>query len=389
MKAQRQPFRPGIDTLTGKHRSWLKGHRIGLVSHPAALASSGESSVDRLARCSGSRLVALYGPEHGFFGNAVAGEHVRAARHPHYGIPVYSLYGEQRRPTTAMLADVDSIVFDLQDLGARMYTYVSTLRYVLEIAAELRKAVVVADRPIPLPNVVDGPMLDPAFASFVACVPIPMVYGMTPGEAALFLRERLGLDVDLKVAAMQGYEREPRRGNDWPPWIPPSQGIRSWESAVCYTATVAGEALPALDCGRGTGLPFQTFGAPWMKGREVADVLSAARLRGVRFLPHPYVAQSERYAGRLLDGVRMVVHDPDRFRPVRTAITILATLTRLYGPNRLWRARGTRLKFFDALFGTDATRRQLRSAASPVDIARGWRRENAPFMRARQRHLLY
>jgi len=389
VKARRQSFRPGIDTLAVGHRSWLKGRRIGLVSHPAALASNGESSVDRLARCPGIKVVALFGPEHGFFGDAVAGRHVRTTRHPHSGVPVYSLYGKQRRPTRRMLTDVDTIVFDLQDLGARMYTFVSTLRYVLEAAAELGKQVIVADRPIPLPNVVDGPMLHPAFASFVALVTVPMVYGMTPGETALFLRVQLGLELDLKVAVMQGYERNARRGSDWPPWVPPSQGIRSWESAMCYTSTVAGEALPALDCGRGTGLPFQVFGATWLNGREVAEALSEAGLRGVRFLPHPYVAQSGRYAGRLLDGVRMVVHAPDRFRPIRASVTILSVVADLYGPNRLWRARGTRPDFFDALFGTDATRRQLLAATPPADIARGWRRENAGFIRSRREHLLY
>lgn len=375
--------------LVGRHRTWLKGQRLGLVSHPAALAANGDSSVDRIARCPGARLAALFGPEHGFFGGATAGESVRTHRHPHIGIPIYSLYGTRRKPTRRMLKDVDTIVFDLQDLGARMYTFVSTLRYVLEAAAELGIQVIVADRPVPLPNVVDGPMLDPAFESFVAMVPVPMVYGMTPGETALFLREHLGLDIDLKVAVMNAYDRSPRRGHGWPPWVPPSQGIRSWESAMCYTATVSGEALPALDCGRGTGLPFQVFGAPWMDGREVCGALGRARLRGVRFLPHPYVAAAGRHEGRLLDGVRMVVHDPNCFRPLRTSVTILSVLGERYGLNRLWRARGTRPRFFDALFGTDLTRRRLLGGDPPADIAAQWREKCTRFKQLRRRHLLY
>jgi len=158
-----------------------------------------------------------------------------------------------------MLDNLDAIVLDLQDLGARCYTFVSTLRYVLEAAASARKQVIVADRPIPLPRVVDGPMLDERFSSFVGCVRAPLHYGMTPGETAAWLKHALALDLDLKVAPMKNYCRQSRRGPDWPPWIPPSPGIRSWETGYCYLATVFGEALPAINIGRNSNLAFQVF----------------------------------------------------------------------------------------------------------------------------------
>ena len=221
-------FHVGLDVLLDEQADLLKGKRIGLVSHMAALDGRGMGSAERVMGERGCRLTALLGPEHGFLGCAGAGETLGNRRHPVLRVPIYSLYGETRRPTAAMLRNVDVLLFDMQDIGTRCYTYVATLRHVMEAAAEFGKGVLVADRPIPLPMVVDGPMPDAGLMSFVASIPAPMVYGMTPGETALWLRRRLGLDLDLHVAPMRGYRRENRRAPDWPPWVPPSPGIRSW-----------------------------------------------------------------------------------------------------------------------------------------------------------------
>ena len=381
-------FQPGITTLLEKHRSWIAGRKIGLLSHPAATNSSGASAVELLLATGGIRLVCLFGPEHGFFGSAPAGEAVRGRIHPCWHIPVHSLYGKNRRPTPAMLRDVDTLIFDLQDLGARPYTYVGTLRYLLEEAARHGKEVIVADRPIPLPCVVDGPLLSPSFESFVASLPVPVSYGMTPGETALWLQHAMIPEVTLKIAPMQGYRRDPTRNRDWPPWTPPSPGIRSWESAACYPATVFCEALPAVDYGRGSGLPFQLIGSPWMKSRAVCEHLLDLRLPGVEFYPHAYQPPSCT-SSCLFDGVRIVVTNPKLFRPVLTGISILAALQRLYGQRRIWKVPGTRPDFFDKLMGTDSVRNSLLAGEAPRSIEARWRRDSAAFCRSRKAVLLY
>jgi uncharacterized protein YbbC (DUF1343 family) len=382
-------FCPGIVTLLSSQNKLLRRRKIGLVSHPAAVDVTGTSSVDLIMGSSGLKLEAVFGPEHGFFGTAAAGETVGRTKHPFRDIPVYSLYGNHRKPDASMLSNLDVIVFDLQDIGARPYTYVSTLRLVLEAAAEHGKPVIVADRPIPLPRVVDGPVLNPRFESFVASVDVPMSYGMTPGETALWLKTSLNLDLDLTISKMKAYNRQPARGPDWPPWIPPSPGIASWESAYCYTATVCFEALPAIDHGRGTGLPFQIFGAPWMKSLDVCGSLSALKLPGVRFHPHSYLGRSQAMSGLALNGVRITVTDPDIFRPVTTGISIISFLQDIYGLRRIWKAPGTRPEFFDKLFGTNAVREALMDRERPEVIAGGWKRDLIQFEQSRKTCLLY
>lgn len=379
-------FLPGIDVLLTRHRHWLEGKRIGLVSHLAAVDARGMTSAERLWRDRALALKALFGPEHGFFGLGDAGQKLWHRRHPDWGLPVYSLYGSARRPTPAMFKNLDVLVVDLQDLGARCYTYVATLRYVLEQAAAMGKEVVVADRPIPLPRIVDGPMLAPAFESFVACARAPMHYGMTPGEMALWLKADLGLDVSLRIARMQGYARAAARGADWPPWIPPSPGIRAWETGQCYLATVFCEALPAINNGRASNLAFQVFAAPWLKSAPVCERLNARRLPGVSFYAHPYKATT---ADTVFDGVRLAVTNPNIFHPVYTGVSILACLQELYGIRKVWKHAGTREDFFDKLHGTDAVRHALQAGAAPEQIRRTWVKSLRAFAPFRAAVLLY
>jgi uncharacterized protein YbbC (DUF1343 family) len=379
-------FLAGIDVLLTRHRAWLRGRRLGLVSHLAAVNSRGINAAELLWREPGLRLQAVFGPEHGFFGLGAAGAEIKHGRHTDWRVPIYSLYGASRRPTPAMLRNLDAIVVDLQDLGARCYTFVSTLRYVLEQAAAMGKEVVVADRPIPLPRIVDGPMPSPGFESFVGCIPAPMHYGMTPGETALWLKRALGLDLKLHVARMADYARDSARGADWPPWIPPSPGIRAWETGYCYLATVWAEALSAVDIGRGSNMAFQVFGAPWMKSRPVCEWLNGRRLTGVAFYPHPYTTAA---ATTVFDGVRIVVRDPNVFRPVFTGLNIIACLQKLYGVRKVWRHKGTRPDFFDKLYATDAVRLALQEGIAPKKIAAGWRKPMREFIDMRRACLLY
>ncbi|MDD5677618.1 MAG: DUF1343 domain-containing protein [Kiritimatiellae bacterium] len=382
-------FLPGIDVLLIRHRHWLEGKRIGLVSHLAAVDTRGMTSAERLWRERSLNLKALFGPEHGFFGLGGAGQELRHRRHPGWGIPVYSLYGPARRPTSAMFKNLDAVIVDLQDLGARCYTFVTTLRYVLEQAAAMGKEVVVADRPIPLPRIVDGPMLVPAFESFVAGVRVPMHYGMTPGETALWLKANLGLNVALRIARMQGYARDPKRRADWPPWISPSPGIRAWETGQCYLATVFSESLPAINNGRSSNLAFQVFAAQWLKSAPVCERLNARRLPGVSFYAHPYKTTTAGSSGAVFDGVRLAVTNPNIFQPVYTGISILSCLQELYGARKIWKHAGSREDFFDKLYGTDVVRRALQDGATPEQIRRTWLKPLRGFAPTRQTCLLY
>ncbi|HBA84139.1 MAG TPA: hypothetical protein DCZ95_08605 [Verrucomicrobia bacterium] len=380
-------YLPGIDVLVSQHREWLAHARVGLIAHPASVNARGLPSAE-LLRQEAFNLACLMGPEHGFLGKGGAGEDIGHQRHPDWNIPVYSLYGDTRKPTPEMLADLDVIVFDLQDLGARPYTYVSTLRYVLEAAAENSKTVIVADRPIPLPHVVDGPMRQDAFESFVGFVRTPVVYGMTPGEAALWIRKDLGLDVEVRVAAMQHYDRN----QDWPAtgaWAPPSPAIRSLACARCFPVTVFFEALPSIDHARRSDQAFQCIGAPWVDGTEVSRCLNALALPGVRFSARRYEASGGEYAGQSLCGLHIEVHEAAVFKPVLTGITVLHVLQSLYGPERLWQAPGVREDFFDKLMGTDAVRRALQAGESPEALAGSWAASSRSFLEARQSVLLY
>ena len=382
-------FAAGIDVLLDEYRPWISRRRVGLLSHQAALDRDGATSAQRLRRELGGGLVALFGPEHGFFGQAGAGVATHTRRHPDWKIPVHSLYGACRKPTPAMLRGIEVLVCDLQDLGARCYTYLATLRNVLEAAAENGVAVIVTDRPVPLPSIVDGPMLNPSFASFVGPAELPLATGLTPGEAARWLTRHLNLDLDLRIAPLRGWPRQGQRGPDWPDFVPPSPGIRAWESGMTYLATVFSEALPGVDVGRGTNLAFRVLGAPWLRAEAFCEQIRAARLSGVRFHPYRYVAGVAPYAGRELDGVRLSVTDPDRFHPAATSVHLLHLLAQMYGPARIWRHRGVRPAWFDTLYGTDQVRRALQAGVPPRQIIAAWRPACAPYRIARPEVLLY
>ncbi len=389
-------FQPGLSVLLQRHPGWLRDRRVALVSHAAAIARNGADSLETLRASGLPRAIHVWTPEHGYFGLAGAGQRVRTARHPLYDVPLHSLYGHRRRPTPAMLRAVDVILIDLQDLAVRCYTYASTLRYVLEAAAAADVAVIVADRPVPFPLTVDGPPLDPAAASFVAAIPTPFVYGMTPGELARWLKTALALRLDLRVAPMAGYCREPRRGGDWPPWVPPSPGIATWESAWCYPATVFTEAFPSLDCGRAGRLPFQTLTAPGARALALAERLTAAALPGVAIHPHlairpavPAAPAGTTARPQRAQGIRLTITDPARYLPLRTAITLLHALQPQHSAARWWSAPGNRPAFFDQLFGGPATRAALLAGDPPEAIAHRWAPAHTAFRRTRSAALLY
>lgn len=380
----------GVDVLRGQGFGLLKGRSVALLSHQAALTADGATSAQLLRRALGKRLVALFGPEHGFLGQAGAGEHTCTQRHPDWGIPVYSLYGERRKPSPEMLAGVDAVVCDLQDLGVRCYTYLATLRNMLEACAEAGVDVVVTDRPIPLPQVVDGPMTTPPLTSFVAPCPLPLVYGMTPAETACWMRDTLGIKVRLTPVAMEGWRRADAAWDGTrPAFMPPSPGIKTWECAMTYAATVFCEALPGIDCGRGTNMAFRVLGAPWLRAEAFCEGLPRRGLDGVAAHPYRYVAGDGPHVGKALDGVRLTVTDPARFRPVETSLRLLRALTEAYGAHRVWRHKGVRPAWFDKLYG-DADVRKHAAGCSPLEpLFDDWRRQRRAFDVSRAGALLY
>lgn len=381
----KQSFRFGIDVLCDEHAKWLHGLRVGLVAHAASVSASGISSPDFLCQ-RGVNVTCVFGPEHGFLGRGGAGEAMSHSTHPRLGVPVYSLYGKTRKPTARMLKNVDVIVFDLQDLGARPYTYISTLRLVLEAAAENGKCVIVADRPSPLANTVDGPMLNPAFESFVGFVHTPVVYGMTPGEMALWLKKNLRLDVETRTAPMAGYRRgnQPKRV-----WIPPSPAIKSWDCGLCFPITVFLEALPALDHGRGTAAPFQRVGAPWLDAVKLSRAMNDMELPGIRFAASRYQAMTGNYKGQIIHGLKIQVTNASTYRPVQTGTAILRLVQDIHGTGPLWEHPGTRNAFFDQLMGTDTVRNALIGNYSLIEITAPWALQSSDFWQSRKPCLLY
>ena len=351
-------FQFGLDVLLAEHLDWLRGARVGLVAHAASVDAAGIPGAARL-RAAGVNLTALFGPEHGFAGAAVAGENIGDARHPEWGIPIYSLYGATHKPTPEQIAPLDVLLFDLQDLGVRCYTYCATLRNVLEAAAENGKAMIVLDRPVPLTGVVDGPLPEVKFTNFVAAIPAPFCYGLTPGQTAVWLSKKLKLDPDLKVVAAYGTPPPER-------WIPPSPAIRSPTHALAYPATVLFEAFPALDIGRKTGHAFQGFENPDLDFSKVGKILAAAKLPGVQF---EFAAHS----------LRLMVTDLANYRPALVGVAVVQAVQQVWGAENLWEKFGARPEWFDKLLGTDRVRLALRAGMGLAEIGAMWDKDIAAF----------
>ena len=339
----------------------------GLIKHltvagngPFGLLSQQALSTDGLLfNMFGERLAALFSAEHGWFGLAAPGERTEHEMHPYWHIPVHSLYGETRRPTPEMLQGLERIVIDLQDIGVRCYTYLATLKNMLEAAAEAHLPVTVLDRPIPLGGVLDGPLRELSYASFVAPLNVPLCHGMTPGECARYIARAESLELDLTVIKMKDWSHHSRA--PWANFTPPSPGIRSWDSAALYPATVFTEAYPALDCDRGGPLSFRVVGAPWLDVattlNDLAEVLPAC---GIGLRPYRYRPASGPYAGQILDGILLSIDNPDAFYPVTGGMIMFAAIQQRH-PDAI--RVNSRPEWFDKLFGSEKVRQAFHGTA--------------------------
>lgn len=380
----------GMDILLERRLKLIKGCRVGLLSHQAALVGGGATSAQALRKAVGGSLKALFGPEHGFSGLASAGEKTHSSVHPHWNIPVYSLYGEMRSPSPEMLSALDVVICDLQDLGVRCYTYLATLANMYNACREAGVKLIVTDRPVPLPEIVDGAMPESNLMSFVAPCNLPMVYGMTPGETAMWLSHNDKSGYSPLVVPMQRWKRNDSvlRG-DQGEFMYPSPAIKSRESALTYASLVFSEALPGIDCGRGTNLAFRVFGAPWLEGRGFCKVLNRVHAAGVSFHPHCYTASAGAAAGTELNGIRISVTDPSVFKPVECSLLILRELEKCYGTARVWRHKGVRTQWFDKLYADSSVRRDLQAGKALKRIFSNWRQESLDFLDERSNALLY
>ncbi len=329
--------RTGLDVLLERGPDALTDDRIGLLAHPASVDRSWRHAVPSLQELLGDRLRVLFGPQHGLRGetqdNMIEWE---GYRDPCSGRPVHSLYGEHRRPTVAMLEDLDTLVVDLQDVGARYYTFVWTLLNCLEACADTGKRVVVLDRPNPIGGAMEGNLLDPSFRSFVGMAPIPMRHGATLGELASWLRRWAGLDLDLEVIEMQGWRRAMLHDETGLPWVMPSPNMPTLTTALVYPGACLLEGT-TLSEGRGTTRPFEIVGAPGLDSEALADALSRHDLPGLVVRPLHFLPTFQKHAGELCGGVQMHVTDRAAFQPVRTCVTLLAEVRRIDPGRTLWR----------------------------------------------------
>lgn len=363
----------------------LKGRRVGLITNPTGVDSAMRSIVDRFNTAEDFELTALYGPEHGVRGDAQAGSDVAFYTDEATGLPVFSLYGETRKPTAEMLKDVDVLVFDIQDVGTRFYTYISTMAYAMEAARDNRIPFVVLDRPNPQGGLrVDGPVLEPEYASFVGLYPIPLKHGMTVGELALLFNGEYRIGADLEVVRMKGWKRKMLYGDTGLPFVMPSPNIPTTDTVHVYPATALFEGTNFSE-GRGTTKPFQLVGAPYADAAEYARELNALGLPGVMFRAASFTPSFSKHAGSLSHGVEVHVMDTGRFEAVKTGIAMLKTAHDLYPQEFAFLADD----FIGSLTGNSYVKEMILQGASLESIMEQIDRERDKFLPIRERYLIY
>ena len=386
-------MRPGLDQFVANPPAWARGKRLGLITNVAGIDSRGRNNIDLLAGDTRFKLTALFAFEHGLRGDAPAGQAIANGTDPKTGLPVYSLYGEVHEPTAEMLEGIDVLMYDVQDVGARPYTRVSTMALSMKAAAAKGIPFAVLDRPNPIGGtIVEGPVLDPAFASFVGMYPIPLRHGMTVGELARMYNTRFGIGATLYVVPVEGWRRDMTLDVTGLRYIPPSPNLRRLEAAVLYPGTVLLEGTNISE-GRGTEMPFEQTGAPWIQPNVVIREMEALGLPGVRFdaVTIPVAADGRRFPGTTIPGVRLVVTDRARYRAVRTTMLLIDTIHRLYPNEFAWSGSNQRepsMRTVDRLAGTDRFRTAV-DAGTLRPLLDEWDRQADAFRTVREPFLLY
>jgi uncharacterized protein YbbC (DUF1343 family)/CubicO group peptidase (beta-lactamase class C family) len=370
----------GIDVLERDGFKQLSGKKIGLVTNHTGKDRVGRQTIDVLNKAAGVELVALFSPEHGIRGNA--DENVSDSKDDQTGLPIYSLYGETRRPKPEQLKNLDALVFDIQDVGARFYTYISTLGQVMEEAAKARLPVFVLDRPNPIGGiVVDGPTADADKLSFTAYHTIPVRHGMTIGELATLFNQDRKINCDLRVIKMEGWQRAMWFDATNLTWINPSPNMRSLTQATLYPGVGLLETTN-VSVGRGTDTPFEVIGAPWIDGQQLAEALNQRHLPGVRFVPVRFRPAASVFKDELCQGINVIITERGIFRPIQTGIEIAVTLRRLYSEQ--WKVDA-----YGRLLVNAATLDRVKRGDSAEEIIRSWTSTLDEFRVRRAQALLY
>ena len=375
---------PGVEALAASTPPVLRGKRVGLITNQSGMDRDRRSTIDIMAQSRDYRLVALFSPEHGIRGTAQDGARIASGRDERSGLPVYSLYGATNKPTPAMLDSVDALVYDIQDVGVRQYTYISTLGKCMEAAAEKGIPFVVLDRPDAVTgNILEGGILDTAYRTFVGAYPIVSRYGMTIGELSRLINANSSTHANLTVVPLAGWRRDMWLDETGLPFIAPSPNLPRMEAIISYPGTVYIEGTN-LSEGRGTDFPFEQVGAPWLEADSIASIMNARALPGVRFEPAHYTprAGTGKYPGVPLNGVRIVVTNRAAYRPITTALLLIDAVHTLQPTQFAWSGS------IDRLAGTDQLRKAIEAHTLPA-LLQQWESESAAFADARRPYLLY
>lgn len=380
----------GLEVLLRDSLNIVGGRRVGVVTHPAAVTADLRDTLAAL-QGAGVTVSALFGPEHGLYGMVADGEEVAHGRDPRTGLPVYSLYGKTKEPTPEMLENVDCLIFDMQDVGVRFYTYLSTLVYVMQGAAKAGKAVIVLDRPNPVTGTrVEGPLLEPGFESFVGIIPIPLRHGLTLGELARWFNARMQTPADLTVIPMRGWQRGMWFDQTGLPWVLTSPAMGHLSTATVYPGMCLIEGTNYSE-GRGTSLPFEVVGAPWVDGWQLAQHMNRLALPGVIFRPLAFIPTFSKHQGKQCSGVQLHVMDRELFQPLRTTLHLLAAC-RALNPDDFrflstsWEGRPAH---FDLLLGNNWVRHALEQGTPPDEIVQRWAAVESGFLTESHPYLLY
>jgi uncharacterized protein YbbC (DUF1343 family) len=384
----------GLETLFDQHLDLLKDQRVGLIVNPASINQNFEHAADIFHQCPNINLTTLFGPQHGIRGetqdNMIEWEGFVDRR---TGITVYSLYGETRIPTEEMLKDVDVLVFDIQDVGTRVYTFIYTMAHAMQACAKYGKRMVVLDRPNPIGGqLVEGNILESEFASFVGLFPIAMRHGMTVAELAKMFNEAFAINCNLDVVPMSGWKRSMWWDQTELPWILPSPNMPTLDTAMVYPGMVIFEGTMVSE-GRGTTRPFELIGAPYIDAYQLTQELNNLNLPGVYFRPNYYQPTFHKHVGQLCGGLQLHVRNRETYKSVITAVAILSTIYHLYPDKFQWKQPPYEYVHdklpIDVIFGSDKVRKQIEANISLEEIEQSWQEGVSEFTELRKKYLLY
>jgi len=375
----------GLDAAEASDFEMFAGKRVGLVTNQTGLDQAGRSGVDAMFASRKAKLVAIFSPEHGFRGTAADGEIISNSTDPVTGLPIYSLYGKTHRPTSAMLAGIDVLVFDIQDIGARFYTYLTTMALCMEEAGKRNIPFVVLDRPNPISGLVlEGPVLSKNIQDFTGYFPVPVRHAMTAGEVALLHKDIRNINVDLSVVKLQGWDRASFYGDTGLAWVNPSPNIRGVDAAIMYPG-IGGFESTNMAVGRGTDAPFLWFGAPWLDSARLVATLNAAGLPGVRFRAESKTPEKDIYAGKLCYGVRMEITDRAAVRPMDIFVRAVCALR----DKRYYKEFRFDPEAFKLTAGNNVYKAIFESKDTPEQIIASFREQCLAFDKLRGKYLLY